>query len=137
MSETKTKPAAPAAPAPKKEVYYSVGTNFVVQMTRPRRMVVDGEFITDHGRAIVFNPLDGPGSSYGSRYETDDPEEIAFLDKQCEIDRLHVSKKYRMPVTAKNSFNEDVSVIVAEETENGKLAFIRKQANEVAKASRY
>lgn len=121
---------------PKPQVYFSIGTNFTVQMTRPRKVVVDGEFIVDHGKSITFTPLDGPrGASCGSRYETTDPDEIKFLDEQCIVDKLHVSKQYRLPQTARTALNVDVEVLVAEEKQNGQMAIFRKQQNTLGNSS--
>lgn len=118
--------------APAKQVYFSIGTNFAVQMTRPRKVVVDGEFITDHGKAITFDPIAGPmGASFGSRYATEDPAEIAFLDELCIADKLHVSKKYKMPPTARTAYNEDIEVLMAEERKNGAVAITRQRSNQV------
>lgn len=127
MPEKNTPPTEP-----KTEVYFSIGTNFAVQMTRPRKVVVDGEFITDHGKSITFDPIAGPmGGSFGSRYATDDPAEIKFLDELCVSDKLHVSKKYKMPPTARTAYNEDIEVLMAEERKNGAIAITRQRSNSV------
>lgn len=70
----------PETPASVKKTYFSRQSGLTIRVTKGQRVTqADGTSFRDNEKIVEFNPI----NAFYGMYETEDPEEIAFLDRRC------------------------------------------------------